>query len=767
LTHSDLPTVLVVDDNPANVRVLEGILAAAGYRILPALSGESALRAARTVRADVVLLDVRMPGMDGYEVCRRLKEMPAGKDIPVIFISALQETEDKVQAFRAGGVDFVTKPFHAEEVLSRVRTHVDLSRSRRQLAEARDHLEEQVEARTQALTVSNARLELAMRHEQALRHLLTLSHASLDIGEYLQQCLEWISKVFGWLPPQRKSAVFLTRNNGRSDQMELKASIGMPAEQLNPCARLAYGDCLCGEAASLQKVINVAASKCPVELRFPDTTPRGRIALPLMAGKLTLGVLMHTIEGAHEVTAEEQRLLEQAADVLSMSIARHYADQRIAYMVYHDELTGLMNRNSLTERVEAELQRADRHAAGFAVLFIDLDHFKQINDVLGHEAGDSFLKTSAERMALALRSGDILCRWGSDEFVVLALDLSDDAERAAAEAHALATQMAEVTARAVIVAGHEVQLNASIGIALHPGDGGNSAELVQHAELAMSRAKQAGRNLIHFYRPEMQSDATRRMTLCRELRRAIDERQFILHYQPQVDIDGRLLGAEALVRWLHPERGMVAPGEFIPLAEELGLIVALGEWVLSDGMRWFGQLPDAVTGTPTLPMLSVNVSARQFHEEGFAERCIAVVAAAGVAPQRVELEVTESLLLMDIDGAQRKIAVLREAGFAFAVDDFGTGYSSLAYLKSLPVQKLKIDRSFVTDVHLDIRNAAIVRTIIALANNLGMSTIAEGVEQRAEADFLREAGCNSFQGFHFGRPVAAADFSRAWMSPSR
>lgn len=207
---------------------------------------------------------------------------------------------------------------------------------------------------------------------------------------------------------------------------------------------------------------------------------------------------------------------------------------------------------------------------------------------------------------------------------------------------------------------------------------------------------------------------------------------------------------------------MVAPGEFIPLAEELGLIVALGEWVLADSVCWLGCQP-AHGG---LPMLSVNVSARQFHEDGFVERCLAVLAAAGVPPHRIELEVTESLLLADIDGALRKIAALREAGFCFAVDDFGTGYSSLAYLKRLPVQKLKIDRSFVQDVHLDTRNAAIVRTIIALAKNLGMTTIAEGVELREEVDFLREAGCDSFQGFYFGKPVAVAEFTQVWLPPA-
>lgn len=752
-------TILVVDDNPNNLKVLDGILGAAGYRVLAARDGEAALRAATAGTPDLVLLDVRMPGMDGYEVCRRLKALPATQALPVIFISALQETEDKIEAFRTGGVDYITKPFQADEVLSRVRTHVALARSQRELAAANEGLEATVRSRTLDLSQTNARLELAMRHEQALKHLLTLSHQPLALDEYLRRGLQWLADVFGWRPPQRRSAVFLTQQRGQSDRMDLIASIGMPEEQQRRCAQIGFAECGCGMAAQSQNTLVADPANAAAEWRFFDAAARCRIALPLVSDGRTLGVLMHTVAGNEALPEEERRLLEQVADVLTISIARRYADERIAYMAYHDELTDLLNRSSVIERLNDELRRADRHASGFAVLFIDFDRFKQINDVLGHDAGDRFLKIAAERLTGALRSGDVLCRWGSDEFVVLALDLGNNGERAAADAQAVALKLAETLAAPASVAGQELQLNASIGIALHPEDGNGAAELMQHAELAMSRAKQAGRNLVHFYQPEMQSEATRRMTLGRELRHAVEARQFLLHFQPQVDSTGCLLGAEALVRWHHPQRGLVSPLEFIPLAEELGLIVALGDFVLADSVRWYSSLPDG-----RLPTLSVNVSARQFHEEGFAERCLAVLRQAGVAPERIELEVTESLLLADIKGAHRKIATLRDAGFCFAVDDFGTGYSSLAYLKDLPVQKLKIDRSFVQDVHRDERNAAIVHTIVALADNLGMTTIAEGVEQREEVDFLLAAGCASFQGYYFGKPVAAGEFEHAWIA---
>ena len=752
------PAILVVDDNPANLRVLDSILTSAGYRILPALGGEIALRAAGTVRPELALLDVRMPGMDGYEVCRRLKTTPGLEQMPVIFISALTETEDKVRAFHAGGVDYITKPFQTDEVLSRVRTHIDLSRSRRELAQAKGALEGLVAERTAALTASNTRLELAMRHEQALRQLLTLSLATRDLNDYLQAGLERLSEVFGWTAPLHKSAIFLTEGEGAGERLERVASIGMPSEQGEPCHEVDFDACLCGAAAATGQLQQADAHDCPAGLLDPAHAPRARIALPLITGERCLGVLMHATTGEAPIAEDEVRLLQQVADVLTMSIARRYSEERIAYLAYHDELTGLWNRSAFNERLALELQRTMRHPSPFAVLFIDIDHFKQINDVLGHSTGDAYLATSAKRLAKALRAGDLLCRWGSDEFAVLSLELGAGVECAGTDAQTIALKLAEVLARPLSLAGHEIQLNASIGIALHPWDGSEATELLQHAELAMSRAKQAGRNQLHFYQPEMQTEAVRRMTLGRELRRALDEGQFVVHYQPQVSVDGALSGAEALVRWNHPQRGLVAPGEFIPLAEELGLIVPLGDWVLAQSVRWLGEL----AGRMGLPQLSVNVSARQFHEAGFAERCLALLAGAGVSPQHVELEVTESLLLADIEGAHHKIAALHEAGLSIAVDYFGTGYSSLAYLRRLPVQKLKIDRVFVDGVHQDARNAAIVHTIIALARNLGLCTIAEGVEREEEVVFLRQAGCDAFQGFYFGRPVAPDEFARLW-----
>ncbi|MBF0471146.1 MAG: EAL domain-containing protein [Gammaproteobacteria bacterium] len=760
---TEQPIILVVDDNPANLRVMEGILRQEGYQVRSALGGKSALRAAATFTPELILLDIRMPEINGYEVCRELKKTAQTAHIPIIFISALQDIEDKVAAFHAGGQDYISKPFQTDEVIARVRTHVELSQSRRQLAHSNQQLETLVALRTEALQQSNQQLQQSMLQEQALRQLLALSHRSLSCNEYLQQALELLSNRFHWLHKGRKAAIFLTRDRGHNSVMELVAQIGISPQQQQSCSEIRYGECVCGVAARDQRVMSVDMAESSSPLKYLESRDRCRIAIPILANQLTLGVLMYTVEDPGELPPDIVDFLQQVANVIAMSVAHHYADDQIAYMAFHDKLTGLLNRTSLNERLTFELERCSRHQNALALLFIDLDHFKHINDALGHEVGDYYLKTISQRLSTSLRIGDLLYRWGSDEFVLLSLDLGSKTEKIAPTIDQLVQSVSEDIARPVAIAnGQELQLNASIGIAIHPGDGDTSEILLQHAELAMFRGKQGGRNRHHYFHTEMQIEADQRMSIGHDLRLSLEKENFELYYQPQIDSDGNLSGAEALIRWNHPQRGLVMPGDFIHLAEDLGYISAIGEWVMATAAACLQQCIQ-LYGKRGLPLLSVNISARHFHEKDFVQRCLTLLEESGVSPEHLELEVTESLLLTDIQGAQAKIAALRKAGLRFALDDFGTGYSSLSYLKSLPVQKIKIDRSFVTNVHQDPRNAAIVHTIINLARNLGMTTIAEGVESRAELEFLLDAGCNLIQGYYYSRPLSNADFYRSWL----
>jgi diguanylate cyclase (GGDEF)-like protein len=749
-----IPTVLIVDDNPNNLRVLEGILHGAGYKVRPALNGETALRAAESAQPDLILLDIRMPGMDGFELCRRLKAQPLTRDIPVIFISALQEMDDKIQAFKVGGVDYITKPFQSEEVLTRAHTHIELGQARRALARSNENLEQEVIERTRALTESHARLEKWMSDEHALREMLTLSHDHFADDDYAARALDSLAKNKAWAPPAVNVAILINTGRGtKADiNLRLEALLGFVDGADRPKLRMI----LEGVDADLTRRGNTACPKIGALLGTKDGQPCQ--VIPLMTGKNLLGVLV--LAGDEVRLAQEEDFIAQVAEVLAMGIARRHADEQLAWQAYHDAMTGLPNRRMLEEELPQEMRAAASRGLFCGVLLLDLDQFKLLNDTLGHETGDLLLLRVADRLKEAVRASDQIFRWGGDEFIVLMPGIGKSADDAAAHAHAAAENVASSLVDVFEVDGERIHLNASMGIAFYPSDGESVGELLKHVDLAMHKAKQAGRNSIHFFRQDMQTEVQHHLKIDRELRTALAENQFLLHYQPQVDGRGRLVGAESLVRWWHPERKLVPPIEFIPIAEETGLILPLGEWVLECACR---QLREWSGGAP-MPgrFLAVNVSAKQFHQNDFVEGVRRVLERTGAPASALELEVTESLLLTDIDSAVRKIEALREMGIRFSVDDFGTGYSSLAYLKRLPVDQLKIDRSFVSGVHRDPRNAAIVRTIISLAANLGMKTIAEGVEDSAEVDFMLGAGCTHFQGYFFSKPLPLTEFDQKW-----
>ena len=432
------------------------------------------------------------------------------------------------------------------------------------------------------------------------------------------------------------------------------------------------------------------------------------------------------------------------------------SEAKLEYLAHHDPLTGLPNRLLLQSRLEHALDRAERHHLSVAVLYVDLDRFKDINDSLGHPVGDQLLDALARRMVQRLREEDTLGRLGGDEFLLIMEDL-ERPEDAASVAQSL-IQLLEDPFK--LPSGHEVYIGASIGISLFPGDGRSVTELIQHADVAMYLAKESGRNICCFYTPSLTRAANDRLGLEARMRRALNQGEFVLRYQPQMDmVTGAVVGCEALVRWDDPERGMIAPSRFIPLAEETGLIAPLGEWVLRQACLQARAWIEA--GMPPLVM-AVNLSARQLRQPDLARRVAAVLGETGLSADRLKLELTESMIMGQGEQAVERLRDLKALGISLSIDDFGTGYSSLAYLKRFPIDELKIDQSFVRDIPGDVDDMRIAAAIIGMARSLRLKVVAEGVETEAQRDFLAEQGCQACQGYLFSQPLAPEAFV-AWV----
>lgn len=431
--------------------------------------------------------------------------------------------------------------------------------------------------------------------------------------------------------------------------------------------------------------------------------------------------------------------------------ARKKAEADIERLAFFDSLTGLPNRRLLIDRLTKALDYSARHNSHGGLLFIDLDNFKVLNDTLGHHTGDELLKQVAQRLGKCVRSIDTVARLGGDEFVVMLEELGDQPAEAAAQAELVGKKVLSSLNQPFELGGQRHHSSPSIGVTLFYQNQLDVDELLKRADLAMYQAKAAGRNTLRFFDPVMQAAATERALIEADLRQGMTRGEFVLFYQPVVDDQRRMTGVEALVRWKHPQRGMVSPADFIPVAEHTGLILPLGYWVLQTACR---QLV-TWSQTPSTQRLSiaVNVSTRQFRQPEFSDQLLALMRETGANPYRLKLELTESLLLNDMDDAINKMTELRSIGVSFSLDDFGTGYSSLSYLKRLPLDQLKIDQSFVRDVLKDPNDAAIARTILNLASNLDLGVVAEGVETEGQHDFLIKSGCKAFQGYLFGRPV--------------
>jgi diguanylate cyclase (GGDEF)-like protein/PAS domain S-box-containing protein len=710
MANIEMKTILIVDDNPLNLSVIVDHLEGQSYQVTVAQGGEEALKRAEFVQPDLILLDVMMPGIDGFETCRRLKARPATAGIPVIFMTALADIHDKVAAFTAGGVDYVSKPFQVEELLARVETHLSLRAAQRRLAAQNLELQEEIEARRSA--------------ESALR-----------------------------LSELRYRRLFETANDG----ILLLDCETEEVTDANPAFVSMLGEDHAGllgrKLSDLPPFRNVAACRTTVaELQQLETIKYDDWVLQAGDGSsIDVEVIgnLYRADNAKIVQCNFRNISD-----------RKEAEARVRYMALHDALTGLPNRTMLADRLSVAIAQARRNQKKVAVLMLDLDHFKHINDSLGHHVGDQLLEAVAGRLRGCLRESDTAARLGGDEFVIALADVGDpdDAKVVAAKVLAALTEVFPIDH-------HRLHVGVSIGISLFPGDGEDSAALLRAADMAMYDAKESGRGAYRFFTPELNEAAQRQHTLATDIHGACERGEFVLHYQPQISVQtGQITGMEGLLRWNHPREGLIAPALFIPLLEELGLIVDVGKWVLETACR---QNADwQAEGLPPI-RLAVNLSAQQFYRGDIVRIVKDALDGAKLEPRWLELELTESLTLDDSEATLHTMRELKALGVALSLDDFGTGWSSLSYLRRFPLDRIKVDRSFMRDVTSHSNTAAVVHSIFNLARSLGVDCVAEGVETTEQLGYLQKELCDEFQGYLFSEPLNAQDMSRLLSSPPR
>jgi diguanylate cyclase (GGDEF)-like protein/PAS domain S-box-containing protein len=463
------------------------------------------------------------------------------------------------------------------------------------------------------------------------------------------------------------------------------------------------------------------------------------------------GVFAMYSKEVREPSPVEMRLVDVTTRMAGIAIERKLAEDRIQFMANHDALTGLPNRTLLDDRLSQALFYAQRYERWVTVAFVDLDNFKDINDSLGHNAGDELLKAVAKRMVACLRATDTVVRLGGDEFVILLFDQPKNANVVSASLQKIQAAIAEP----VQVDGHTLRVTGSFGVANYPDDGTDADALLANADAAMYRAKEIGGDNFQFYTPELNARVHEKFLLQEELRNALARSEFVLHYQPQVDLrTGRVFAVEALIRWNHPTQGMLSPINFIPMAEETGLVTPIGDWVLHEACRQNKAWQDA--GLPPMTVC-VNVSARQFKDKSLVGRVVSALHDSGLEAKYLELELTESVIMLDVEQAVAMMSALQGLGVHLSIDDFGTGYSSLSALKNFPVVRLKIDKSFINDLATNDNDKAVASAVISLAKKLNLRVIAEGVETDEQLAFLRENNCDEMQGYHFSRPIGARE----------
>jgi len=793
-------TILIVDDDEAARLMMVATLERAGFIVLTAADCASAREIFYKQKLDIVLLDVLLPDGDGFSLCKEFLNHPSGKDLPVAMVTGLDDLESIQSGYQNGATDFITKPVSWGILPYRIHYILQASRALAALSVS--------ESKTRALLSS-------------IPDILMLAHRDgrvldVQVGSYVLDMEEWsyieegekckrlppavysiisarIEAVingdgmqlleFQWSKSSERERFWeariqqrdgdevlivvrdITKRKQHESQLRLSAKV---FEGSNEAIMITDSDLhIISVNRAYQKIMGydeseaLALDTAAIGMRlhthgffrnFMSVLKERGYWQGEMFNERKNGEVFPCWFSISLVTngrGEPENYIAIFNDITEQKNTRAQID----FLAHHDSLTGLPNRILLNDRLEMAISTAKRERKMLGILFIDLDRFKNVNDSLGHSVGDQILKEMGRRLSNIITTGDTVSRLGGDEFVVLFPKIKDEGNLVD-----MTQALSEGLQQPYHVDGISLHLTPSIGIAMYPTDGNDPDTLIKNADAAMYLAKEKGRNNFQFYTPALNARTLDRLKLESDMRKALALGHFELHYQPLiVGSDGSLRGAEALVRWRHPVRGLIPPLEFIPLAEETGLIIPLGEWVLETAARQVTEWHQK--GYVDL-VVSVNISALQFRQSDFLERVEAILRSTNTKPQSIELELTESILMGDMDSSIQLLQNFCDLGYQIAIDDFGTGFSSLSYLRHLPIHMLKIDQSFVRDMLTEPASLAIVDSIITLATALGKGTIAEGVETEIECQMLLHHGCQLIQGYYFSKPLPAVDFER-------
>jgi diguanylate cyclase (GGDEF)-like protein len=734
-------TILIADDNRANREALASLLEVAGYGVTLAADGWEALMKAREDRPALIISDVLMPKMDGYELARRLREDPAMQATGLIFYTAYFGEQDAKDLAQAHGVARVlVKPSDNDVILAAVRDVLALQPAPPAISPEqldREHLRvmvDQLLQKTSALEAQQLRIERLNRTLSTLSAVNALIVRAQDRQDLLDEACRIAVETGGFgfaaigLLDKGSQALRAVASAGEGSADPAVAKFPLEP-QLAVCNDIENAGEIAGREAALRRGL----------LSYT--------VLPLISGGEPVGALLLYARQRGFFDEDEMRLLHELAGDISFALHHLAQKARMDYLAFHDSLTGLPNRTLFADRLSQALGAARRDKRFASVVFLDAQRFRLVNETFGRKTGDELLRQIAARLGQAVRDEDTVARVGGDHFaiVVAGREQLDDATRL------LVQNLTGAFAQPLQMDGVELRVTLRAGIAVYPSDGTTSEALTANAETALNTAKQTGQRYL-FYAPHMNDRVGGSLALEHRLRLALEGGRLALHYQPKIDMrTSELVGLEALIRWNDPELGFVPPSQFVALMEETGMILAAGRWALGraveDIHRWQGL-------GLRVPRTAVNVSALQLKQGDFVDSVLEVIAGFGAAPL-LDLEITESVLVDDLDESTRKLQILRRAGVEVSVDDFGTGYSSLNYLARLPVDTLKIDRSFVMRMREAGYPRNIVAMIVSLAHTMGLKVIAEGVEDDAQMRLLRELGCDQIQGYLISRPLPA------------